>query len=296
MTRADQAEKMTSGPGFVAALDQSGGSTPKALKLYGIDENAYKDDDQMFDLIHQMRCRIMQSPAFNGNKVIGAILFENTMDREVAGKSAADFLWDERRIVPFLKVDKGLADENNGVQLMKSMSDLERLLERASAAGIFGTKMRSVINRADNKGIEENVSQQFEIGQTILGYGLVPIIEPEVNIKIEDKAEAEEILLANLIKHLDELQGEQKVMLKLTLPEKANLYSPAIDHAKVMRVVALSGGYTREESNLRLRSNLGMTASFSRALTEGLSAQQSDDMFNNILSQTINDIYEASIT
>ena len=296
MARADQAEKMTSGPGFVAALDQSGGSTPKALKLYGIDENAYKNDDQMFDLIHQMRCRIMQSPAFNGNKVIGAILFENTMDREVAGKSAADFLWDERRIVPFLKVDKGLADENNGVQLMKPMPDLESLLERASAAGIFGTKMRSVINRADNKGIEENVSQQFEIGQTILGYGLVPIIEPEVNIKIEDKAEAEEILLANLIKHLDELQGEQKVMLKLTLPEKANLYSRAIDHAKVMRVVALSGGYTREESNLRLRSNLGMTASFSRALTEGLSAQQSDEIFNNTLSQTINDIYEASIT
>ena len=296
MTRADQAEKMTSGPGFVAALDQSGGSTPKALKLYGIDENAYKNDDQMFDLIHQMRCRIMQSPAFNGNKVIGAILFENTMDREVAGKSAADFLWDERRIVPFLKVDKGLADENNGVQLMKPMPDLESLLERATSAGIFGTKMRSVINRADNKGIEENVSQQFEIGQTILGYGLVPIIEPEVNIKIEDKAEAEEILLANLIKHLDELQGEQKVMLKLTLPEKANLYSPAIDHAKVMRVVALSGGYTREESNLRLRSNLGMTASFSRALTEGLSARQSDEIFNNTLSQTINDIYEASIT
>ena len=296
MARADQAEKMTSGPGFVAALDQSGGSTPKALKLYGIDENAYKNDDQMFDLIHQMRCRIIQSPAFNGNKVIGAILFENTMDREVAGKSAADFLWDERRIVPFLKVDKGLADENNGVQLMKPMPDLESLLERASAAGIFGTKMRSVINRADNKGIEENVSQQFEIGQTILGYGLVPIIEPEVNIKIEDKAEAEEILLANLIKHLDELQGEQKVMLKLTLPENANLYSPAIDHAKVMRVVALSGGYTREESNQRLRSNLGMTASFSRALTEGLSAQQSDEIFNNTLSQTINDIYEASIT
>ena len=296
MTRADQAEKMTSGPGFVAALDQSGGSTPKALKLYGIDENAYKNDDQMFDLIHQMRCRIMQSPAFNGNKVIGAILFENTMDREVAGKSAADFLWDERRIVPFLKVDKGLADENNGVQLMKPMPDLESLLERASAAGIFGTKMRSVINRADNKGIEENVSQQFEIGQTILGYGLVPIIEPEVNIKIEDKAEAEEILLENLMKHLDALQGEQKVMLKLTLPEKANLYSPAIDHAKVMRVVALSGGYTREESNLRLRSNLGMAASFSRALTEGLSAQQSDEIFNNTLSQTINDIYEASIT
>ena len=296
MTRADQAEKMTSGPGFVAALDQSGGSTPKALKLYGIDENAYKDDDQMFDLIHQMRCRIMQSPAFNGNKVIGAILFENTMDREVAGKSAADFLWDERRIVPFLKVDKGLADENNGVQLMKPMPDLESLLERASAAGIFGTKMRSVINRADNKGIEENVSQQFEIGQTILGYGLVPIIEPEVNIKIEDKAEAEEILLESLMKHLDALQGEQKVMLKLTLPEKANLYSRAIDHAKVMRVVALSGGYTREESNLRLRSNLGMTASFSRALTEGLSAPQSDEIFNNTLSQTINDIYEASIT
>ena len=296
MARADQAEKMTSGPGFVAALDQSGGSTPKALKLYGIDENAYSNDDQMFDLIHQMRCRIIQSPAFNGNKVIGAILFENTMDREVAGKSAADFLWDERRIVPFLKVDKGLADENNGVQLMKPMPDLESLLERASAAGIFGTKMRSVINRADNKGIEENVSQQFEIGQTILGYGLVPIIEPEVNIKIEDKAEAEEILLANLIKHLDALQGEQKVMLKLTLPENANLYSPAIDHAKVMRVVALSGGYTREESNLRLRSNLGMTASFSRALTEGLSAQQSDEIFNNTLSQTINDIYEASIT
>ena len=296
MTRADQAEKMTSGPGFVAALDQSGGSTPKALKLYGIDENAYSNDDQMFDLIHQMRCRIMQSPAFNGNKVIGAILFENTMDREVAGKSAADFLWDERRIVPFLKVDKGLSDENNGVQLMNPMPDLESLLERASAAGIFGTKMRSVINRADNKGIEENVSQQFGIGQTILGYGLVPIIEPEVNIKIEDKAKAEEILLENLIKHLDALQGEQKVMLKLTLPEKANLYSPAIDHGKVMRVVALSGGYTREESNLRLRSNQGMTASFSRALTEGLSAQQSNEMFNNTLSQTINDIYEASIT
>ena len=296
MTRADQAKKMTSGPGFVAALDQSGGSTPKALKLYGIDENAYSNDDQMFDLIHQMRCRIIQSPAFNGNKVIGAILFENTMDREVAGKSAADFLWDERRIVPFLKVDKGLADENNGVQLMKPMPDLESLLERASAAGIFGTKMRSVINRADNKGIEENVSQQFEIGQTILGYGLVPIIEPEVNIEIEDKGLAEEILLENLIKHLDALRGEHKVMLKLTLPEKANLYSPAIGHAKVMRVVALSGGYTREESNLRLRSNLGMTASFSRALTEGLSAQQGDEVFNKTLSQTINDIYEASIT
>ena len=294
--RTDQAEKMTSGPGFVAALDQSGGSTPKALKLYGIDESAYGNDDQMFDLIHQMRCRIMQSPAFYGNKVIGAILFENTMDREVAGKSAADFLWDERRIVPFLKVDKGIADENNGVQLMKPIPNLESLLERASAAGIFGTKMRSVINRADIKGIEENVSQQFEIGQTILSYGLVPIIEPEVNIKIEDKAEAEEILLENLIKHLDASQGEQKVMLKLTLPEKANFYSPAIDHAKVMRVVALSGGYTREESNLRLRSNLRMTASFSRALTEGLSAQQSDEMFNNTLSQTINDIYEASIT
>ena len=296
MTRTAQAEKMTFGPGFVAALDQSGGSTPKALSLYGIDENAYNSDDEMFNLIHQMRCRIMQSPAFKGDKVIGAILFENTMDREVAGKSAANFLWDERRIVPFLKVDKGLADENNGVQLMKPMPDLESLLERASAAGIFGTKMRSVINRADNKGIEENVSQQFEIGQTILGYGLVPIIEPEVNIKIEDKVEAEEILLENLMKHLNALQGEQKVMLKLTLPEKANLYSPAIDHAKVMRVVALSGGYTREESNLRLRSNVGMTASFSRALTEGLSAQQSDEIFNNTLSRTINDIYEASIT
>ena len=296
MTRTAQAEKMTFGPGFVAALDQSGGSTPKALSLYGIDENAYNNDDEMFNLIHQMRCRIMQSPAFKGDKVIGAILFENTMDREVAGKPAADFLWGERGVVPFLKVDKGLADEGNGVQLMKPMPELTSLLERAKAAGIFGTKMRSVINEANNKGIEEIATQQFEIGKIILKHDLTPIIEPEINIKIDDKAEAEEILLVNLIKQLDALPDGERVMLKLTLPEEANLYSPAIKHARVMRVVALSGGYTREESNLRLQVNHGMTASFSRALTEGLSAQQSDNEFNDILSQTITDIFEASNT
>ena len=238
----------------------------------------------------------MQSPAFKGDKVIGAILFENTMDREVAGKPAADFLWGERGVVPFLKVDKGLADEGNGVQLMKPMPELTSLLERAKAAGIFGTKMRSVINEANNKGIEEIATQQFEIGKIILKHDLTPIIEPEINIKIDDKAEAEEILLVNLIKQLDALPDGERVMLKLTLPEEANLYSPAIKHAKVMRVVALSGGYTREESNLRLQVNHGMTASFSRALTEGLSAQQSDNEFNDILSQTITDIFEASNT
>ena len=296
MSRKEQTEKMTRGPGFVAALDQSGGSTPKALTLYGIDEDSYDDDKTMFDLIHAMRCRIMQSSVFTGEKVIGAILFENTMDRTVAGKPTADYLWHARGIVPFLKVDKGLADEENNVQLMKPMPELDALLGRATAAGIFGTKMRSVINGANSRGISENVAQQFDVGKQIISSGLTPIIEPEVNIKIDDKVEAEDILLENLMKQLDALAEDQSVMLKLTLPEKVNLYSSAIAHPRVMRVVALSGGYTREESNRRLLANIGMTASFSRALTEGLSSQQSDGDFDKMLGKTISDIFDASIT
>ncbi|MEO1964099.1 fructose bisphosphate aldolase [Hyphomonas sp.] len=280
--------------GFIAALDQSGGSTPKALRLYGIEEDAYSNDEEMFGLIHEMRARIIKSPAFNGDKVMGAILFERTMDGEIDGVPTAEYLWKERSVVPFLKVDKGLADEENGVQVMKPMPDLDALLERAVAKGIFGTKMRSVINAANQEGIAAVVAQQFDVGRQILGHGLVPIIEPEVTISIADKAAAEDILLAEILKQLDALGHDKQVMLKLTLPETANLYKPLVDHPRVMRVVALSGGYSRDEANTRLASNTGMIASFSRALTEGLSAKQSDAEFDAALAASIDSIYEAS--
>lgn len=294
MTNAAQTKQMQSGPGFIAALDQSGGSTPKALGLYGVSEDAYSNDAEMFDLIHGMRARIAQAPAFTGEKVIGAILFEMTMDREINSKPSATFLWEDRGVVPFLKVDKGLEDGSNGVKLMKPMPDLDALLDRAVAAGIFGTKMRSVIDAANQAGIEAIVAQQFEVGAQITAKGLMPIIEPEVNITIVDKAEAEVMLLAALTRHLDALPDGQQVMLKLTLPEAENLYKPLVDHPAVMRVVALSGGYSRDEANARLSTNTGMIASFSRALTEGLSADQTDDEFNTTIAATIDSIAAAS--
>ena len=286
---------MTNGKGFVAALDQSGGSTPKALGLYGIGEDAYASEAEMFDLMHAMRSRIASAPAFTGDKVIGAILFEMTMDRRMGGKPSAQYLWEDRGVVPFLKVDKGLADAADGVRLMNPMPDLAALLDRANAHGIFGTKMRSVIDAASPSGIAANVAQQFEVGDTILDHGLVPIIEPEVTISIADKAEAEDLLLAELARRLDDLPKGREVMLKLTLPETANLYKPLVDHPRVMRVVALSGGYSRDEANARLARNTGMIASFSRALTEGLSADQSDAEFNDMIAATIDSIYRASI-
>ncbi|MFP4326659.1 MAG: fructose bisphosphate aldolase [Paracoccaceae bacterium] len=295
MPNARQAEQMTSGQGFIAALDQSGGSTPKALRLYGIGEDAYSSDAEMFALIHQMRARIAQSPAFSGDKVIGAILFERTMDGEFGGKPAARYLWEERGVVPFLKIDKGLAEPAQGVRVMKPIPGLEDLLKRAVAAGIFGTKMRSVIDAADPEGIRAVVGQQFEIADQVLAAGLVPIIEPEVTISIPDKAEAEDILLAELTRHLDALPADRKVMLKLTLPEKANLYAPLVAHDRVMRVVALSGGYSRDEANARLAQNAGVIASFSRALTEGLSADQSDADFDAALARAIEEIHAASL-
>lgn len=290
-----QADKIRAGQGFIAALDQSGGSTPKALQLYGIDPSAYGNDDEMFDLVHAMRTRIAQAPAFTGARVIGAILFEMTMDRQMAGKPTAQFMWEERGVVPFLKVDKGLAEAANGVKMMKPMPDLDALLARAVKAGIFGTKMRSVIDAANAQGIQDVVAQQFEIGKQILAHGLVPIIEPEVTISIADKAQAEDMLLAALTAQLNALPAGTEVMLKLTLPEVANHYKPLVDHPAVMRFVALSGGYSREESNSRLAQNSGVIASFSRALTEGLSAQQSDEAFNATIAATIDSIYQASI-
>lgn len=296
MTKTSQTDKIRSGQGFIAALDQSGGSTPKALALYGIEEDEYGSEAEMFDLVHAMRSRIAQAPAFNGDKVLGAILFEMTMDRDIAGKPAAQYLWEERGVVPFLKVDKGLADAADGVKLMKPMPDLDALLTRASAAGIFGTKMRSVIDAASPSGIEAVVAQQFEIGKQILAHGLMPIIEPEVTISIADKAEAEALLMRSLLIHLDALPEPQQVMLKLTLPETANFYAPLANHPRVLRVVALSGGYSREEANARLAQNTGIIASFSRALTEGLSAKQSDAEFNAALAAAIDDIHKASIS
>ena len=295
MANEKQAEQMRTGGGFIAALDQSGGSTPKALKLYGIEEDAYDGEAEMFSLIHDMRARIVKSPAFTGEKVIGAILFERTMDGEIDGKPSAQFLWEDRGVVPFLKVDKGLADEADGVKLMKPMPELDALLERAVGKGIFGTKMRSVIDAASPSGIAAVVAQQFEVGKKILGHGLVPIIEPEVTISIPDKAEAETILLGEIAKQLDLLPEGQEVMLKLTLPETANHYKPLVDHPKVMRVVALSGGYSRDEANRRLSQNAGVIASFSRALTEGLSAQQDDAVFDGVLAGTVDSIYQASV-
>jgi len=294
MTNDAMRAQMATGKGFIAALDQSGGSTPKALRLYGIEEDAYSSEDEMFDLIHDMRTRIATAPAFTGDKVIGAILFEMTMDREIGGKPSAKYLWEERRVVPFLKIDKGLEAEENGVQLMKPIPGLSDLLDRAVAHGIFGTKERSVISAANAEGIEAIVAQQFELGAEVLAKGLVPILEPEVTISIPDKAEAEDMLLASIQRHLDTL--DQPVMLKLSLPTKANLYAPLIAHPKVLRVVALSGGYARDEANAKLAENHGMIASFSRALTEGLSAQQSDEAFNATIAATIGGIYAASIT
>ena len=294
MTQAKMADQAANKDGFIAALDQSGGSTPKALKLYGVDESQYSNDEEMFGLIHDMRARIIKSPAFTGDKVMGAILFERTMDGEIDGTPTAQYLWEKRGVVPFLKVDKGLAEEKDGVKLMKPMPDLDALLERAVKKGVFGTKMRSVIDAANPKGIAANVAQQFEVGNRILSHGLVPIIEPEVTISIADKAEAEDILLAEIKKNLDKVPAGKQVMLKLTLPTKANLYKPLIDDPRVMRVVALSGGYSREEANAKLAQNTGMIASFSRALTEGLSAKQSDAEFDAKLAEAINSIFEAS--
>ncbi len=284
------------GAGFIAALDQSGGSTPKALRLYGIEEDSYSGDEAMFDLVHEMRTRIITSPAFNGERVMGAILFEMTMDREVEGIGSAQYLWEKKGVVPFLKVDKGLADEENGAQVMKPIPDLDSLLSRAADKGVFGTKMRSVIKEADAAGVKAVVDQQFEVGRQIIAAGLVPIIEPEVDINSSTKAEAEALLKDAILAQLDSLSGDEAVMLKLTLPEEDNFYADLIAHDRVIRVVALSGGYTREESNARLSRNTGMTASFSRALTEGLTAQQSDEEFNSALDQSIGSIFEASAT
>ena len=295
MSQNKQAEQMRSGTGFVAALDQSGGSTPKALRLYGVKEDAYSSEDEMYDLIHQMRSRIIKSPAFTGDRVVGAILFEKTMDRDIDGTPTATYLWEKRGVVPFLKIDKGLEDEADGARLMKPITGLDALLNRATAAGIFGTKMRSVIDAASPSGIAANVAQQFDVARKVLAHGLIPIIEPEVTISINDKAEAEKILLAELTRHLDALEEGQQVMLKLTLPEQPNLYKPLVDHPRVMRVVALSGGYTRAEANERLARNTGVIASFSRALTEGLSADQSEAEFDKTLDTTIQSIYDASL-
>jgi len=295
MPNQAQMNKIKARQGFIAALDQSGGSTPKALRLYGIEEDAYSSEAEMFDLIHAMRTRIAQAPAFSGDKVIGAILFEMTMDREIAGKPTATYMWEERGVVPFLKVDKGLADEENGVQLMKPMPDLDALCARAVKAGVFGTKMRSVINAANADGIRANVAQQFDVAKQIMTHGLVPIIEPEINISISDKAAAEDLLLTELKSQLDALSDDQTVMLKLTLPETPNQYRSLVDHPRIAAVVALSGGYSRAEANARLSQNTGMIASFSRALTEGLSVQQSDAEFNATIADTIDSIYQASI-
>ncbi|MEM9758497.1 MAG: fructose bisphosphate aldolase [Pseudomonadota bacterium] len=290
-----QREKVGSAGGFIAALDQSGGSTPKALGLYGIEADAWNSEEEMFDLIHAMRTRIMTSPAFHGDRILGAILFEMTMDREVDGQSTAGYLWKEKGVVPFLKVDKGLAEEADGVQLMKPMPGLDDLLARARDAGIFGTKMRSVIKQANADGIAAIVAQQFEVGRQIVAAGLVPIIEPEVDIHCPDKAAAEDLLLARLLAELDALGDDATVMLKLTLPESDGFYTPCVEHERVLRVVALSGGYTRDEANARLARNPGVVASFSRALTEGLSVKQSEDDYNAALDNSIGSIHAASI-
>jgi len=292
----EQFEQMKNSKGFIAALDQSGGSTPKALKIYGITEDQYSNEEQMFDLIHQMRTRIIKSPAFSHNKIIGAILFEQTMDRQIDGKYTADYLWDEKHVVPFLKVDKGLEPlDSDGVQLMKPIDGLAELLSRAKERHIFGTKMRSVVKKASPKGIARVVQQQFEVAKQIIAAGLVPIIEPEVDINIPDKSPAEAILRDEIRKHLDALPSIANVMLKLSLPTINNLYKEFTQHPRVVRVVALSGGYPREKANAILAENKGVIASFSRALTEGLSATQTDEQFNNALAHTVEGIYEASI-
>jgi fructose-bisphosphate aldolase, class I len=287
-------QQVEHGDGFIAALDQSGGSTPKALALYGVGEDQYSGEEAMFDAMHAMRSRIMTSRAFTGDRVLGAILFEQTMDRQVEGRDTPSYLWDVKHVVPFLKVDKGLADDADGVQLMKPIPGLDELLARAVAKGVFGTKMRSVIKLADDGGVDAIVAQQFEVAQQILGAGLVPIIEPEVDIHSPEKESAEALLKAAILRRLDALQGDDRVMLKLSLPTQDGFYRELIDHPKVVRVVALSGGYPREEANAILARNPGMIASFSRALTEGLSAQQSDDEFDADLDRYIGSIFEAS--
>ncbi len=289
-----QYEKVKSAKGFIAALDQSGGSSPKALSLYGIKPDAYSGEQQMYDLIHAMRTRIVTSPAFTGERILGAILFEQTMDRDVEGRGSADYLWSVKNVVPFLKVDKGLADEANGVQVMKPNPGLDALLARAKGKGVFGTKMRSVIKHANAQGIDEVVAQQFAVGKQILAAGLMPIIEPEVDIHATDKKGAEALLKASLVKHLDTL-GSQQVMLKLTIPTVDDFYADLVSHPRVLRVVALSGGYSRDEANALLARNRGVIASFSRALTEGLTAQQSDQDFNKALDASIASIYAASV-
>ena len=290
-----QAAKIRNQPGFIAALDQSGGSTPKALKLYGVEENTYSGDAQMMDLVHQMRTRIVTSPVFTGQRIAGAILFEATMDREFGGKPAADYLWD-KQVVPFLKIDKGLADEANGVQLMKPMPTLDDLLKKAKSKGIFGTKERSVIKQNNPEGIKAVVKQQFEIARQVLSHGLVPIVEPEVDIKNPDKKGSEAVLKQEIQAELDKLPANQQVMLKLTIPDVDNLYQDLTKHPRVLKVVALSGGYSRDEANKRLARQNGMIASFSRALSEGLTAQQSDAEFNKSLDTAIQSIYDASKT
>ena len=291
-----QQRKIKTQPGFLAALDQSGGSTPKALRDYGIKEDAYSGEEQMFALVHQMRARIIACPSFNGDRILGAILFEGTMDRDIEGQPTADYLWNQKRVVPFLKVDKGLANESDGVQLMKPMPALAALLEKAKAKRIYGTKMRSVINQANGAGIKAVVRQQFEVAAEILAAGLMPIIEPEVNIHCPDKKGAEALLKAALIERLNSLSADQVVMVKLTLPEQDDFHADLVKHPRVLKVVALSGGYSREEGDDRLRRNHGVVASFSRALIEGLSAQQSDAEFEAMLDSSMQSIYEASIT
>ncbi len=289
-------DKMRSAPGFIAALDQSGGSTPKALRLYGVGDDQYSDEAQMFDRIHEMRTRIITDPAFTGDRILGAILFEQTMDRDIDGRGTADYLWDVKSVVPFLKVDKGLAPEADGVQVMNPMPDLESLLQRALDKGVFGTKMRSVIKNADSVGVAEVVDQQFEVARTIVSAGLVPIIEPEIDIHSPTKAEAEELLRTQIAQWLDALADDVWVMLKLTLPSTPNFYRPLIEHPRVLRVVALSGGYSRVEADTLLAENHGMVASFSRALTEGLTAQMSESEFTAALDASIQSIYDASLT
>jgi fructose-bisphosphate aldolase class I len=296
MRASEQMQKMKTQPGFVAALDQSGGSTPHALALYGIKDHAWKDDDEMFELVHHMRTRVITSPSFTGERILGAILFEDTMDRDIEGQPTADYLWNVKRIVPFLKVDKGLQPEKDGVQLMKPMPELAPLLDKAKTKHIFGTKMRSVIQRANPAAIQNVVQQQFEVAGRIIDTGLVPIIEPEVDIHCPQKARAESLLKEALLEKLNGLPAGQQVLLKLTLPEQADFYADCVRHPKVVRVLALSGGYTQEEADARLRKNHGVVASFSRALLEGLSVHQTDAEFNATLKASIQRIYEASIT
>ncbi|AIY04626.1 fructose-1,6-bisphosphate aldolase [Planococcus sp. PAMC 21323] len=296
MMNQEQMDFVKNGKGFIAALDQSGGSTPKALALYGVSENQYSSEEEMYDLIHEMRTRVMTAPSFNSDSIVGAILFEQTMDRKVEGQYTPDYLWEKKGVAPFLKVDKGLADEENGVQVMKPMPNLDDLLKRANERNIFGTKMRSVIKEANADGIKKVVEQQFEVGKQILAAGLVPILEPEVDINSKDKEQSEKILKEEMLKHLDSLNEDQNVMIKITIPTEDNYYKEMIDHPRVVRVVALSGGYKRDDANQKLAANNGLIASFSRALSEGVNANQTDEEFNAMLENSIKDIYEASIT